>query len=102
MARGLVVEMSIAGTPLPTVPAVSDAQSAESVSVSAAVTGLATFDTYLDDGSFRWWGVNASASLTREIDARWSAGFNIGYQYERWSFSTPSAFGNEAPWGTIN
>ena len=102
MARGLVVAMTIAGTALATAPAVSDAQSAEPVSVSAAVTGLATFDTNLDDGSFRWWGVNASASLTREIDARWSAGFNIGYQYERWSFSTPSAFGSEPPWGTIN
>ena len=100
----MVLATASAGAALAMAPAASDAQSAKPVSVSAAVTGLATFDTDLDNGggSFRWWGVNASASLTREIDARWSAGFNIGYQYERWSFSTPSAFGNEAPWGTIN
>ena len=27
---------------------------------------------------------------------------NAGYQYEHWSFSSPSAFGSDAPWGSIN
>jgi hypothetical protein len=102
--NSLTLATALACAALAIAPAASDAQSAKPVSVSAALTGLTTFDTNLDDdgGSFRWSGVNASASLTRDIDAQWSAGFNIGYQYERWSFSTPSAFGSEAPWGTIN
>jgi hypothetical protein len=87
-------------------PAAALAQAAKSnaVSSSAAITGLATFDTDLDSngGSFDWSGVIASGSLTRKINAEWSVGFNLGYQYEHWSFSSPSAFGGEAPWGTIN
>jgi len=87
-------------------PDAAFAQAAKSnaVTSSASITGLATFDTDLDSngGSFRWSGVIASGSLARQINPDWSIGLNVGYQYESWSFSSPSAFGSEAPWGTIN
>ena len=74
------------------------------VSSSASFTGLASFDTDLDSdgGSFRWAGAIASGTIARQVNPEWSVGLNVGYQYERWSFSSPSAFGSEAPWGTIN
>jgi len=73
-------------------------------SSSAAITGLANFDTDLDSngGSFHWSGAIVNGSLSRDLSPQWSVDFNLGYQYERWSFSSPSAFGADAPWGTIN
>jgi hypothetical protein len=85
-------------------PARAEAGNANAVAVSAAVTGLATFDSHLDSngGSFHWSGVIAKGSLSRQVTPQWSVGISAGYQYERWSFSTPSAFGAEAPWSSIN
>ena len=74
------------------------------VTSSASITGLASFDTDLDSGggSFRWSGAIAGGTIARQVNPEWSVGLNVGYQYERWSFSSPTAFGSEAPWGTIN
>ncbi|HSQ99751.1 MAG TPA: hypothetical protein VLM36_07525 [Sphingomicrobium sp.] len=73
------------------------------VTTTAAVSGVGTFNTGLDGpGSFRYAGVIASGSITKQIDAQWSVGINAGYTYENWSFDTPTAFGPEAPWGSIN
>lgn len=85
-------------------PAAAIAQPADAMSSSASISGLATFNSNLDGngGSFDWSGAIASGSLKRQLSAEWSVGFNLGYQYERWSFSSPSAFGSQAPWGTIN
>jgi hypothetical protein len=98
--------MVTAATVAAWLPDVVLAQAARSnaVSTSASVTGLATFNSDLDSdgGSFRWSGMIASGSLSRQVNSEWSVGLNVGYQYERWSFSSPSAFGSEAPWGTIN
>ena len=99
-ARAIVVAVA-AG-----LPAVALAQAAKSnaVASSAAITGVSTFDSDLDNngGSFRWSGIIASGALTRQVNPEWTVGLNLGYQYERWSFSSPSAFGSEAPWSTIN
>jgi hypothetical protein len=77
---------------------------ADGYSSSASITGIASFDSDLDSngGSFRWSGGIVNASLTRQVNPEWSVGFNVGYQYESWSFSSPSAFGSTAPWGSIN
>ncbi len=91
---------------LAVLPDAALAQTAPSnaVTSSAAITGLGTFNTNLDSngGSFNWSGVIVTGTLSRQINEQWSVGFNLGYQYEHWSFSNPSAFGNEAPWGSIN
>jgi len=104
LPRGLLV--AAAATAIAWLPAAAQAQAAKpnAVAVSAGITGLGTFDTDLDNsgGSFSWTGVIASGSLTHRVNAQWAVGLNVGYAYEHWSFSTPSAFGDEAPWGTIN
>jgi hypothetical protein len=84
--------------------ALAQAAKANAVTSSAAITGIGTFDSDLDSngGTFNWSGVIASGSLARQVNAEWSVGFNLAYQYEHWSFSSPSAFGAEAPWGSIN
>ncbi len=93
----------IAAATLPAT-AIAQAGAAGAMSSSASVSGLATFNSNLDGngGSFDWSGAIASASLKRQLSPEWSIGFNVGYQYERWSFSSNSAFGSQAPWGTIN
>jgi hypothetical protein len=87
-------------------PSAGLAQAAKpnAVEVSAALTGLTTFDANLDNdgGSFHWSGLIASGSLSYPVTPQWTVGLTAGYQFERWSFSTPSAFGAQAPWGTIN
>ena len=101
--RLAVAAVAAAATLLPAAASAQGGRPA-ALSSSASVTGLASFDTDLDrdGGSFRWSGAIASGTLARQVNAEWSVGFNLGYQYERWSFDSPSAFGSEAPWGTIN
>jgi hypothetical protein len=84
--------------------AVAQAAKPNAVSTSASLTGLATFDSDLDSngGSFNWSGFIANGSIMRQINAEWSVGVNAGYQYEHWSFSSPSAFGSDGPWASIN
>ena len=100
-ARSLAVAAAFAAAA--SLPATAIAQ-ADAMSSSVSVSGLATFNSNLDGngGSFDWSGAIASGSLKRQLSPEWSIGFNVGYQYERWSFSSPSAFGSQAPWGTIN
>jgi hypothetical protein len=104
VSRGWLV--AAAAATIAWVPAPAQAQAAKpnAVAVSAGITGLGTFDTDLDNGggSFSWTGMIASGSLKHRVNAQWAVGLNVGYQFEHWSFSTPSAFGNDAPWGTIN
>jgi hypothetical protein len=101
-ARALMLAAAFAAW----LPATAGAQATgrDAITVSAAVTALATFDSDLDSngGSFHWTGGNVSGSLMNQVNEKWSVGFNVGYQYERWTFSSPSAFGSDAPWGTIN
>jgi hypothetical protein len=101
--RTLAIAAAAAATWLPDA-VLAQAAKSNAVSASASVTGLATFDSDLDSdgGSFRWSGAIASGALVRQVNAEWSVGLNVGYQYEHWSFSSPSAFGRDAPWGTVN
>ncbi len=69
---------------------------------SAALSGIAEFDTDLDrGGSFRWAGGIASASLLRQMTPQLAAGFTLQYDYQSWSFDRPAAFGGIAPWGDV-
>jgi hypothetical protein len=70
---------------------------------SAAITGLAQFDTDLDEGgTFRWWGALASASVLHQVTPRFAAGFALSYGYESWRFDSPTAFGGRVPWTDLN
>ncbi len=105
-ARVSAAAVALAAAVVALQPGGAQAQAARpnAVTSSAAVTGITTFDADLDSsgGSFRWSGVIASGSLSRQVSPEWTVGINVGYQYERWSFSSPAAFGGEAPWSTIN
>lgn len=70
---------------------------------SAAVTGYGQFNTTLDSGGrFNWAGTIASASLTRQFTAQFSAGLAARYEYQSWNFHEPTNFGNVAPWDNLN
>jgi hypothetical protein len=73
------------------------------VTGSATLTGVNQFNTDLDNGgSFHWDGVVAAGGVTWQLTRELSAGFTLRYDYENWTFSTPTAFGDTAPWGNIN
>jgi hypothetical protein len=73
------------------------------VTASAALTGLAQFDTDLDGGgSFHWTGGIASASLAQQFTPELAAGLRLQYDYQQWSFDNPTAFGGVAPWESLN
>jgi hypothetical protein len=103
---GRALALATASAAAAMLPDMALAQSAKSnaVSTSASVTGLGTFNSDLDSsgGSFNWSGVIVNGSIARQVNAEWSVGVNAGYQYEHWSFSSPSAFGSDAPWSSIN
>lgn len=74
------------------------------VQTEVSITGLGTFKTNLSNsgGSFNWGGGIVAASLGTQVNPQWNVGFNISYGVESWSFSSPTAFGGQSPWGTIN
>jgi hypothetical protein len=70
---------------------------------SAALTGIAQFDSNLDaGGSFRWAGGIASGSVLHQFTRQFAAGFSLRYDFQQYRFSNPTAFGGVAPWGDIN
>jgi hypothetical protein len=92
----------LAAALLPTASFAAPPQPGE-VSASASLSGIYQFDTDLDDGGdFRWAAGIASASFTRQVTPRFSAGLALRYDYEDWKFSRPVAFGGVAPWGHLN
>ncbi len=70
---------------------------------SAAISGIAQFDTDFDrGGSFHWAGVLASGSVLRQFTPQIAAGLSLSYAYESWHFDNPAAFGGQAPWSSLN
>jgi len=70
---------------------------------SAAVTGIAQFNTDFDQGgSFHWAGVLASGSVLRQFTPQVAGGLALRYDYESWHFDNPAAFGGQAPWSSLN
>lgn len=84
--------------------AMGQMQKTTPLSYSASISGFGEFNTDLDNngGSFSVSGVIVNGSIESRLGPQWSAGLSAGYQYEHWSFSSPAAFGGEAPWGSIN
>ncbi|MDN3987657.1 DUF6268 family outer membrane beta-barrel protein [Zwartia vadi] len=73
-------------------------------SVSVGITGLSQFNTRIVDGggSFNWQDGSANVSVTRQVTSAFSAGVNARYNYQKWSWSDPQAFGGQAPWTAIS
>lgn len=72
-------------------------------SVSVGITGLSQFNTRIvDGGSFNWQDGSANVSVTRQVTSAFSAGVNARYNYQKWSWSDPQAFGGQAPWTAIS
>ena len=68
-----------------------------------SVTGLTQLKTDLDGGGdFNWSGFNAGLRVNRQFSAALNLGANVRYGYENWSWSSPTAFGGQAPWGAIS
>ena len=86
------------------VSATAQAQAAPGdVKGTAAVTAYAQFNTTLDSGGrFNWAGGLASATVTRQFTPQLSAGLVARYEYQSWNFHEPTAFGNVAPWKSMN
>jgi hypothetical protein len=73
------------------------------VTGSASVTGVTQLDTDLSGGgNFRWAGGVVAGSVTWQLSRQFSAGLSLRYDFESWTFSTPSALGRVAPWGDLN
>jgi hypothetical protein len=71
--------------------------------VAAALSGVTQFDTDIDNGGqFRWWGAIASGTLATQINSALAIGLRVQYDYQRWNFDAPAAFGGTAPWGTLD
>jgi len=69
---------------------------------SAAVSGIAQFDTDLHGGgSFRWSGAIASASLYRQFTPQLGAGLSVQYDGQQWHFGNPVRMGATAPWRDV-
>jgi hypothetical protein len=84
-------------------PAFAQAPAPGDVTTSAAIAGIAQFDTGLDQGGdFRWGGLQASANVTRQFAPDFAAGLTLRYDYQDWSFDNPRAFGGVAPWSNVN
>lgn len=72
-------------------------------SATMALTGYTQFNTTLDSGGrFNWGGGIANATLTRAFTPQLSAGLAARYEYQSWNFHDPAAFGNLAPWKSLN
>lgn len=70
--------------------------------VNASVTGFAQLDADIDGGGeLKGSGAFATGSIARQFTPEVTAGVTLRYDYESWTFSGPSAFG-DAPWGTIH
>ena len=74
------------------------------VTTTAAVSGVGSFNTGLDGaGSFRYAGVIASGSITKQIDAQWSVGINARLHVRELVVRhRPRRSAPKAPWGSIN
>jgi hypothetical protein len=84
-------------------PAFAQAPKPGDVTTSAAIAGIAQFDTGLDQGGdFRWGGLQASGNVTRQFASDFAAGVSLRYDYQDWSFDNPKAFGGVAPWSNVN
>ena len=69
------------------------------VSWSAAATGVQQFSSDFDRGGSMEWSRGAfSAGVTRQFVPAFWAGVSVKYDYEAWRFSSPPAFGGQAPW----
>ncbi len=69
---------------------------------SAALSGIAQFDTNLDSGGqFRWSGGLASATVLHQLTRNIAAGFQVQYEYQSYSFDAPTAFHGIAPWRNV-
>lgn len=99
----LLVAGLFAGAVLSTT-ALAQSGNAYPFQTDVSITGLGTFKTNLQNsgGSFGWGSGIVAASIGRQIDPQWTFGASLSYAVESWSFSSPTAFGGQAPWGTIN
>jgi len=85
------------------VPAWAQSGKPGATSASAAITGLAQFDTDLDrGGSFRWNGVLVSAKVARQFTDSLEVGASVRYDYQDWHFDAPTAFAGGAPWEQLH
>jgi hypothetical protein len=97
-----VALLAAAATSLATTPAVAQNPAPGTVTASAAVVGVYQFNTDLDDGGdFRWTDLQASGTITRQFTSDFAAGLTLRYDYQDWSFGSPTAFGGNAPWSNV-
>ena len=84
-------------------PAAAQERKPGDVTGSASLTGIGQLDSNLDGGgSFRWNGVVVAGNVTWQVSRQFAAGLDLRYDFERWKFAGPGAFGDAAPWGDIN
>ncbi|MFO1396231.1 MAG: DUF6268 family outer membrane beta-barrel protein [Burkholderiales bacterium] len=82
-------------------PLLSSAQDVApgTVVTNASLSGLAQFDTSLDGGGrFHWNGAIASGSVYRQFAPQFGAGLTLTYDWQQWSFDSPTRLGPVAPW----
>lgn len=70
---------------------------------SFSVTGINQFNTSMSEGgSFDWYEFDARVRFARQFTPSFGAGFSVQYGYQHWSWSSPAAFANEAPWTGVS
>lgn len=97
-----VLVAALAGTLVATSPAAQTPPVGATL-VNVAITPIAQLDAGLDrGGDFHGTGVIASAGVLRQFTPTFAAGINLRYDAESWSFGSPAAFGNAAPWRNLH
>lgn len=70
---------------------------------SFSATGFNQFNTGMNEGgSFEWYEADARLGVNHQFTSQWGGGVSFSYGYEHWSWTNPTAFGGQAPWGDIS
>jgi hypothetical protein len=67
-----------------------------------SLTGVNQFRTGMQQGGdFDWYEADARLRVMRQFTPELMAGFSVTYGYQHWNWSSPTAFGGQAPWGNV-
>jgi hypothetical protein len=100
--RVCTIIFAVAGAFL-TSAASAQAPARKESTASASIAGIYQSDADLDGGGdVGWSGVILNGDYALQVTPQLAFGFTLRYDYERWTFSSPAAFGGTDPWSKLN
>lgn len=88
---------------IPANTALAQTPNRNAAKVSASISGINQFDADLDDGGNAGWsGFIISGAYSQPVAPRFDLGVTLRYDYQKWRFSDPVAFGGASPWQNLN